>query len=128
MGSLHAGKIALPLFPNSLVGRAAGSHIHLRGATVSSRHAEIVWRPPAWRLRALATSNETFHNGDRIEPGVWVPLGVGDHLRFGQEPEEWILADAEPPGLFAAGPAGFASGLDGVLLLPSVEAPEIAIE
>ena len=51
--------------------------------TLSRRHAKIVREGAAWFLREESASNGTFVNGERLQPGVNVPIKAGDKLRFG---------------------------------------------
>ena len=63
-----------------LVGRAAGSDIHLREGSVSSRHAQLERTGGSWRLTDLQSTNGTFVNGRRIQS---VEVNSGDRIRFG---------------------------------------------
>ena len=51
--------------------------------TLSRRHAKIVREGAAYFLREESASNGTFVNGERLQPGVNVPVKAGDKLRFG---------------------------------------------
>ena len=52
--------------------------------SLSRRHAKILREPGGWVVREeVGTLNGTFHNGQRLKPGVSVPFSIGDLLRFG---------------------------------------------
>ncbi len=52
--------------------------------SLSRRHAKILDEGGTWRVREeVGTLNGTFHNGQRVKPGVAVAFGIGDVLRFG---------------------------------------------
>jgi hypothetical protein len=51
--------------------------------TLSRRHAKIVRDGSLYAVREEVGTNGTFVNGERIKPGVNVPLKAKDRLRFG---------------------------------------------
>lgn len=52
--------------------------------SLSRRHAKILREAGAWVVREeVGTLNGTFHNGQRLKPGVSVTFTVGDVLKFG---------------------------------------------
>lgn len=52
--------------------------------SLSRRHAKIVKDGAGWSVREeVGALNGTFHNGQRLKPGVAVPIAIGDNLRFG---------------------------------------------
>lgn len=52
--------------------------------SLSRRHAKIVKVGAGWAVREeVGALNGTFHNGQRLKPGVAVPIAIGDNLRFG---------------------------------------------
>lgn len=74
--------LPVPRFP-CLVGRSAGAEVALPCQSVSKGHAEFCLgtdgRPG---LRDLNSTNGTFVNGQRLEPGFAVPLCDGDLIQF----------------------------------------------
>lgn len=52
--------------------------------SLSRRHAKILRDGGGWQVREeVGTLNGTFHNGQRLKPGVAVAFAPGDVLRFG---------------------------------------------
>ena len=62
------------------VGRLPENMLQIDDASVSSRHAEILFENNSWFIRDLGSTNGTFLNGSKIENAV---LNHGDELRFG---------------------------------------------
>ena len=62
------------------VGRLSENTLQIEDASVSSRHAEILFETNSWLIRDLDSTNGTFLNGSKIENAV---LNHGDELRFG---------------------------------------------
>ena len=60
--------------------------------TLSRRHAKIVREGAVYFLREESASNGTFVNGERLQPGVNVPIKPGDKLRFGMIEVELTVA------------------------------------
>jgi serine/threonine protein kinase len=58
------------------------SQMTLEDRHVSREHAEIRFTPDGWHVKDLQSTNGTFINGSRLEPGTW-PLKHGDILQFG---------------------------------------------
>ena len=48
--------------------------------TISRRHARLRRRGEAWSVEDLHSSNGTFVNAERLQPGSWHALGDGDEL------------------------------------------------
>src|SRR5213078_345862 len=63
-------------------GRLATLEIVLDDSSVSRRHAEIRATDKGWRVRDLGSTNGTFLNGTRLNPGEW-PVRPHDIIRFG---------------------------------------------
>ena len=64
------------------VGRVAGVDLLLEDASISRRHAEILWTEKSWNVRDLGSTNGTYINGLRIGR-VNRQLKQGDIVRFG---------------------------------------------
>lgn len=64
---------------------ALGLHIEIDHPTTSSHHARIIATPhPGYlKIEDLGSTNGTFVNNQRIEPGQRVDLNDGDSIRFG---------------------------------------------
>jgi hypothetical protein len=60
--------------------------------TLSRRHAKITREGGVYFLREESASNGTFVNGERLQPGVKVPIKPGDKLRFGMIEVEMAVA------------------------------------
>ncbi len=63
-------------------GRLATLEVVLDDTSVSRRHAEIKSTPQGWRVRDMGSTNGTYLNGNRLEPGEW-PLRPNDIIRCG---------------------------------------------
>lgn len=112
-----------------LIGRSRTCEIHLDDPGVSGEHAIIRWLDGAWELQDLNSRNGTYVDGRTIAAGRRVKLLAGSELGFGR-PNGFVLTDAGSPEahalpLVAAGPA--VAARDGLLVLPSLEAPEVKV-
>ncbi|MDP2341289.1 MAG: FHA domain-containing protein [Deltaproteobacteria bacterium] len=65
------------------LGRSTSNDVCLPHASVSKLHARVRIVPEGATLEDAGSSNGTVMNGDVVIPGIEVPLGSGDHLRFG---------------------------------------------
>ncbi len=66
------------------VGRQAGAYLLIDNDSVSRRHAEIAYANRQYMLRDLGSSNGTFVNEARLEPGKAYILNPDDRVRFGK--------------------------------------------
>jgi pSer/pThr/pTyr-binding forkhead associated (FHA) protein len=66
-----------------LLGRSTNNDVSLPHPTVSKLHARVRLVRDGVSLEDAASRNGTVVNGDVVIPGVEVPIGNGDHLRFG---------------------------------------------
>lgn len=62
------------------VGRLSENMLPIEDASVSGRHAEILFENGSWFLRDTGSTNGTFLNGSKIENAL---LTHGDEIRFG---------------------------------------------
>jgi hypothetical protein len=110
------------------LGRSRRADLRVDRAEVSGRHALIRWVGDGWELRDLGSSNGTFHNGTRLEPGEVRRLGEGDRFGLGA-PEGWLVRSVAPPVASAMPADGGAAVIAeaGMLSLPPGEAQEITV-
>jgi NADPH-dependent 2,4-dienoyl-CoA reductase/sulfur reductase-like enzyme len=66
------------------IGRQEGADLSIEHPSMSRRHAEISYVNGQYVLRDLASTNGTFLNNKRVEPGSVHRLSANDALRFGQ--------------------------------------------
>lgn len=72
------------------VGREPSSDVPIENDSVSRQHAELIADAGGlYCVRDLGSSNGTFINGARVEPGVESPLNHNDKLRFGDT--HWLF-------------------------------------
>jgi hypothetical protein len=117
------------LWADHLIGRAPEAELRLEHASVSWRHASVRWTGRGWELQDLGSLNGTFLNGNRVEPGARALLRIGSRVRFGDGHSDWMVVDVDPP---EAGATDLDSGthaapLDGLIALPSPDAPELSL-
>ena len=119
----------LPLIAECVLGRSTSATIRLEERFASKDHAKLTWTGSSWTLRDLGSSNGTFVDGARLEPGKPQPVREGNALGFGDPEAGWIFADDSPPGAVAFELASrkVRAGLGELLTLPSDEAPQISI-
>jgi hypothetical protein len=108
---------------HAVAGRAPGCAVRLAHHAASKNHASLSWTGECWEARDLGSTNGTFVDGARIEPGKKVPLLRGAVLRFGSDQERWEIADDRAPAAVArslvTGEARAAE--NGLLALPDEE-------
>ncbi|ACY15686.1 FHA domain-containing protein [Haliangium ochraceum] len=110
------------------VGRSPSSHLCLTNRLASNTHAEIHWNGSTWEIRDLGSSNHTFVGGHRLKGGEQVTLLRGVRLAFGDPSEIYEFIDDSPPGAAAVSDSGDRQEEeDGILVLPSAEAPVLTI-
>jgi hypothetical protein len=117
------------LWADHLVGRAPEAALRLEHASVSWRHASLRWTGRGWELQDLGSLNGTFLNGNRVEPGARVLLRIGARLRFGDVQSDWLVADLDPPEAVATAldDGTRVTPQDGLIVLPSPDAPELSL-
>lgn len=101
MGWLLGPAGALPLLPESLVGRDPSTWLCLDDPTVSQFHAVLTWRQDGWYAKDLASRNGTRVDGGPLRSHEQVRLALGTELRFGAMQASFRLEDAGPPRALA---------------------------
>jgi hypothetical protein len=117
------------LWADHLVGRSPEAALRLDNAAVSWRHASLRWTGRAWELQDLGSLNGTFVSGTKVEAGARVALRIGARLRFGDTQREWLVIDLDPPEAVATAldDGTRVSPQDGLIVLPSADAPELSL-
>jgi hypothetical protein len=59
--------------------------------TVSRRHAKVNFSDGTWRIEDLGSTNGTWVNGRRLEPGRPCPLRIGDSVALSQTCEMRVI-------------------------------------
>jgi FHA domain-containing protein len=115
---------------NHIFGRSQGrSDTCIAAADVSSMHAVVRWRDSSWAI-ADFSRNGTLVDGDALQQGEWLVLRRNQDVCFGRAPGSiWRVQDLAPPGpsLVADDPQRAPILLERTQLLPSTEAPELAL-
>jgi len=117
------------LWGDHLVGRAPEAALRLEDQGVSWRHASLRWTGRIWELQDLGSLNGTFVDDQRVDPGARVALRVGAQLRFGDARVLWMVVDLDPPqpAATALDDGTRVAAQDGLIALPSVDAPEVSL-
>ena len=80
------------------VGRASDNDVVLEDARVSQFHASITWTSPGvWELRDLGSSNGTFLDGVRVQPGDRRALAANARVSFGVDAPQWLVVETGRP-------------------------------
>src|SRR5262249_4559441 len=111
-------------------GRSHVCQLQLQDSRVSSEHASLSWHDGIWFVRDLASTNGTWLNGQRLQPGADVEVPLGSHLALGQtSPADWVLVDDAPPQpmVVAADRSTVSVITDGVISIPSGDEPLASI-
>ena len=123
-----SGKIR-PLLARSLVGRSRSCNLRMTDTPVSGEHALVVWTGTHWEARDLGSTNGTFVDGQRLEPGKPLTLGPNARIGFGDPEMPWTVTSDLPPGLvavdLATGEAILAENR--ILALPSEDEPALFV-
>ncbi|MET0384753.1 MAG: FHA domain-containing protein [Polyangiales bacterium] len=130
MGVLESDRgHAWTLWADTLVGRSPDASLRLEHAAVSWRHASIRWTGRAWELQDLASRNGTLVDGTRVNAGERVLLRIGQHICFGANEAAWLVVDVDPPGAVATAldDGSRITPVDGLIALPSQDAPEVSL-
>jgi pSer/pThr/pTyr-binding forkhead associated (FHA) protein len=75
------------------IGRSLAADVRFDDATVSRRHALVVWQADGVRVLDDRSLNGVYVNGERVE---WSPLGDGDRIAIGRH-TLWFLDTTGPP-------------------------------
>ena len=129
MGQLEYEDRTEVLFPQTLFGRSPRADVVLSMPEVSSQHASISWSRKGWSLIDLASSNGTWHNDKKIDPGTKVLLSKGDRIAFGRRAAAWTVTDLAAPRPMAVCEDGTVAIGDApdALELPHPDAFEVGI-
>ena len=111
-----------------LVGRSRTMHTQLTAAAASGEHAVLTWVGDGWTVRDLGSRNGTMVDGQRLPPGVSVPLTSGVTLTFGSPALPYVLVTANAPAPSARCGSELVEGEDDLLALPSLDDPLVIVE
>ncbi len=120
--------LELELSAQCLLGRNKTCTHPLDDPYLSGEHAKLRWAGDGWEIRDLGSSNGTFVDGRRLEPGIPIRLGEGIDLGFGEE-RGWRLVDAGGPAALARNlTSGDVVQADGeILAIPSDVDPQLSV-
>ena len=115
---------------DTVIGRAREASLRIDNPRASEQHASLRWSGEGWELRDLGSSNGSFINGKRLEPGLAQALHEGDRLAFGDKDDPWLLVDDSPPPPMAVPEQGGEAvmGESGRLQLPAGPDPVVVFE
>lgn len=99
MGTINqAGSVEFELGVRTRVGRAVDSDLMLDSPRVSGVHALVEWRSPGqWEIKDLGSHNGSFVEGQRLVPGRWQRLELGQRVVFGDPASIWTVVDLSRP-------------------------------
>lgn len=125
----HQG-IEMVLQANHIIGRhPSTSHLVLQDPKASRMHASISWNGINWIIHDNST-NGTFLNGSKMKSKSVSTIKAGDHISFVSTGDNlWEVLDTSPPSSMLIPESSGAPLviLDSIAVLPSEEAPEIAL-
>ncbi|HLE98420.1 MAG TPA: FHA domain-containing protein [Gaiellaceae bacterium] len=81
-GDAPNGESSIEIVGPTVVGRDAGSGVHLDDEFASARHARIDPRPDGTWIEDLGSTNGTYVNGERVIGAH--PVAPGDVVRIGE--------------------------------------------
>ncbi len=73
----------LPLQPDTRLGSHADNTLPLNDRFISAHHARLRWDGVAWWVEDLNSTNGTFVNHQRLQPGTVEPIAAGAMLEVG---------------------------------------------
>jgi len=117
------------LMTETLIGRRSRNDLILNHHQVSGAHAIIRWLEPDWQLRDLGSLNGTYINENRLKPGIFFTLSVGDTIAFGRSKARWTVSDIGPPRALALHILDNHQVLatDQLITLPDEASPELIV-
>jgi pSer/pThr/pTyr-binding forkhead associated (FHA) protein len=77
------------------IGRSLAADVRFDDATVSRRHALVVWQADGVRVLDDRSLNGVYVNGERVE---WSPLGDGDRIAIGRHTLWFVDTTGLPAG------------------------------
>ncbi|MAY75198.1 MAG: hypothetical protein CMJ31_10860, partial [Phycisphaerae bacterium] len=93
------GTVTLEPGTSAVLGRSKACDFALVDPSVSRSHASVRSEGGVWSIADESSRHGTLVNGERLEAGVWRPLGRGDQVTIGP----WILrawmGEDDPPSL-----------------------------
>lgn len=90
-GRLRAGALLL-LQPETVLGSQPGSDLVVLDHFVSGSHARLRWDGISWWVEDLNSTNGTFVDQQRLQPGIAQPLPNGAVLAVGDAAFELVEA------------------------------------
>jgi hypothetical protein len=122
-----ATQLSVTLEPENLIGRSPRCAVRLSSTLASSVHASLRWTSKGWTLKDLGSTNGSYLNGRRLEPGRTQLLSAGDVIAFGALDLSWVLQDDHPPVPTVIADDGMqVSGLD-LIAIPSPDEPVVTL-
>jgi DNA-binding CsgD family transcriptional regulator len=80
-------------YGTQILGRLEDCEIQINHATVSRRHAEIIFDGMSLKIADLRSANGTYLNGNRVAHAI---IKLGDTIRVGNITFEVLASDAAP--------------------------------
>ena len=97
-----------------VIGRTKTCDLRIPLQSVSRQHCELIYHKGVWELRALESSNGTFHNHKRVRQAVLAP---GDEVGIGPVVFTMVI-DGQPANI---------TPVSVVLTEPPVPSPHIPV-
>lgn len=122
--------VELELPSRALIGRSDSCWIRLEHRLSSKEHARIHWDGEQWVLRDLGSTNGTYLDENRLDPGLEVSLVEGSKVTFGESTSQaYVLSSAEEPTALVRSLDGSAVlfAQSGLLVLPDEEHAELTL-
>jgi len=131
MGVLICEKtgILYTLGAETIVGRSRVCRVRLDDSRVSREHAQFSWTGDRWLLLDLGSRNGTWLRSARLDAREGETIDVNTRFHFGAPGDTWRLLDDGPPTPRARDidSGELQPAINGVIALPSAEAPELLI-
>ncbi|MCG8424716.1 MAG: FHA domain-containing protein [Proteobacteria bacterium] len=111
-----------------LVGRGHTCSLQLSSLLVSGEHATVRWTGSEWEVRDLGSSNGTYVDSRRLEPGESVAITSGSQLAFGNRDDVFAVEEVSPPVAAAFAVAGESIYAEqATLFIPNSDDPEFIV-